>query len=312
VRPEDIVETVTTVGAAYEEPFGNSSALPAYFCAKEAAKEGAQLLIAGDGGDELFAGNERYTKQYVFERYFHFPETIRNRFLEPFSDRFLDSNSALLRKPSSYVAQAKIPLPDRLQTYNFLHRVGDLNLMFTREFLADINLEEPLLLLRNRYSEPEEASILNRMLYLDWKFTLADNDIRKVSGMCNLAGIDVSYPMMDDRLLDLSCEIPSSWKISRGRLRHFFKHACRNFLPQEILNKQKHGFGLPFGVWTSTNPDLQALAYDNVTRLGSRGILNRDFITQAIKLHKDGHAGYYGELIWILMMLELWMKSHEI
>ncbi len=312
VKPEDIAETVHTIAAAYEEPFGNSSALPAYYCAKVAAADGIQRLLAGDGGDELFAGNQRYSKQFIFERYFILPKILRQGFIEPIAKQFSSSSINLLRKSSSYVEQARVPLPDRFETYNFLNRFGDLSGMLAPDFLSQIDTEHPLNLMRQRYQEPENASTLNRMLYLDWKFTLADNDIRKVTGMCHLAGIEVAYPMMDDRMLELSCTVPSTWKLSNGQLRYFFKHAIRDFVPNAIITKKKHGFGLPFGVWTSSNPELQALAYENVRNLKERGIFRSDFLESAIKLHQEGHSTYYGTLVWVLMMLELWLKTHKL
>jgi asparagine synthase (glutamine-hydrolysing) len=83
------------------------------------------------------------------------------------------------------------------------------------------------------------------------------------------------------------------------------------FLPTEILNKPKHGFGLPFGVWMRTHPRLQELGYDSLLALKKRAYFRSDFIDHAINLHRTGHAAYYGELIWILMMLELWFQAHS-
>ena len=80
VTPEDVLSELPKIATAYDEPFGNSSALPAYFCARFAAADGRERLLAGDGGDELFAGNERYAKQEVFEHYAKLPAWGR-RFL---------------------------------------------------------------------------------------------------------------------------------------------------------------------------------------------------------------------------------------
>ncbi|MFO8155712.1 MAG: asparagine synthase-related protein, partial [Thiohalospira sp.] len=77
-----------------------------------------------------------------------------------------------------------------------------------------------------------------------------------------------------------------------------------------IIDKKKHGFGLPFGVWMHEHPPLQALAYDSLLRLKNRGFLQPAFIDRLIQLHRDAHASYYGELVWILMMLDLWLDAH--
>jgi asparagine synthase (glutamine-hydrolysing) len=307
VTPADVVETVPQVAAAYDEPFGNSSALPALFCARMAADAGVTHLLAGDGGDELFAGNERYAMQGVFERWGRVPAPVRTGLLEPVMMR-LPERPTLLRKVRRYVEQARIPLPDRLQSYNFLHRIDPAE-MLADEFLASLDLEAPLDLQRSIYHRPAEASPLNRMMYLDWQITLADNDLRKVTRMCELAGVAVSFPMLDDDLVDYSLRVPSRLKLRNGRLRHFYKEATRDFLPREIIDKKKHGFGLPFGVWMSTYTPLRDLAYDSLSGLKGRGYIRPEFIDEVIRLHREGHAGYYGELIWVLMMLELWLES---
>ena len=308
VTPEDVLDILPAVAEAYDEPFGNSSAIPAYFCAKLAKEHGMDCLLAGDGGDELFAGNERYAKQTIFENYRRLPKALRAYLLDPLSSRL--PAKGLPGKFASYVKQANVPLPARLHTYNFLTRFGTEEL-FTQKFISDIDAEEPFTLENNIYHRPSDASRLNRMLYLDWQHTLADNDLRKVNRMCQLAGIDVEYPMLDDLVVELSTRIPSSRKMRFNRLRDFYKRAVKDFLPESIINKSKHGFGLPFGVWMSTHSGLQKLAHDCLAQFRQREIMNADFLDELMRLHDQSHAGYYGELVWILVMLELWLQQHE-
>ncbi len=308
VTPEDVVDALPKVAASYDEPFGNSSALPAYFCAKFAKENGIERLLAGDGGDELFAGNERYAKQEIFESYFRLPRWIREGLLEPFA-RTLPGKSGLLSKGKSYLRQANIPLPDRLQTYNFLHQHDKCEL-FTDDFLAEIDADIPLKYQRETYHRLDNASALKRMLFLDWQYTLADSDLRKVSHMCAIADIEVAYPMLDDTLIDFSCTIPDHWKLKRNRLRHFYKESLRGWLPDQTITKKKQGFGLPFGVWMQTHKPLRDLAYDNLSNLKKRNILKSDFIDNVVRLHQSVHAAYYGELVWILTVLELWLTEH--
>ncbi len=241
VTPQDVVAALPMIATSYDEPFGNSSALPAYFCAKMAVENGVTTLLAGDGGDEIFGGNERYVKQRVFEHYTKIPGTLRRGLLEPLVNA-MPRSLPLITKANSYIDQAKTPLPDRLQSYNFLHRHAASDI-FSDAFLAEVNQALPLEMLRSIYHRPQQASDLNRMLYLDWQITLADNDLRKVSHMCALAGVDVAYPMLDDALVQFSCQVPSAWKIKGGDLRHFFKHAFKGLVTRGN-NKEKET-----GVW---------------------------------------------------------------
>lgn len=308
VTPEDVLAELPKIAAAYDEPFGNSSALPAYFCARFAAADGRERLLAGDGGDELFAGNDRYAKQQIFERYAKLPDWGRRRLFEPVLFRTLPGAKGLIGKARSYVQQANVPLPDRLQTYNFINRLGARTIV-TDHLLDAVDADLPLQLDRDLYQHPRDASRLNRMLYLDWHHTLADNDLRKVNRMCQLAGIEVEYPMLDDRLVEFSTRVSSQRKMPSNKLRDFYKRSVADFLPREIIDKPKHGFGLPFGIWMSENPGLQELAADNLSRMRRRNYVRADFIDEILRLHRDQHADYYGEFIWILMMLELWLTA---
>ena len=311
VTPDDVIDMVPRIATHLDEPFGNSSALPAYYCARLAKEHGITTLLAGDGGDELFAGNTRYAKQGLFENYFRIPEVLRRYGIEAPLALLNGAPIPLLDKAASYVNQAKVPLPDRLQTYNFLHQIPH-DTMFAPDFLSSVDVARPLKQLRECYWGCEADSYVDRMLHLDWKFTLADNDLVKVSSMCELAGVAVRYPMLDDELVEFSTRIPAALKLRGQNLRYFYKRALTGFLPDSTINKSKHGFGLPFGVWMRTEPALQALAYDSLSNLKRRGFFQDAFIDQAIAQHRNGHASYYGELVWVLMMLELWLASHSV
>ncbi len=310
VTPEDVADALPKVASAYDEPFGNASAIPAYFCAKLAKEDGKTCLLAGDGGDEIFGGNARYAKQKVFELYSHIPQPLRSMLIEPLANGIpWGERIPPLRKLRSYIDQAKMPMPQRMESYNFLHRT-DLGSIFEDGFLADITPSYPIDNLREVYNRADSSSMLKKMLHLDLKITLADNDLRKVSRMCQLAGIDVRYPMLDERLVAFSGTVPSSMLLKRLELRTFYRNALGSFLPPETLAKRKQGFGLPFGVWMSHNKRLSELADDSLVQLRKRGILKTTYINQLLDAHHSEHADYYGVMIWVLMMLEQWLSSH--
>jgi asparagine synthase (glutamine-hydrolysing) len=129
--------------------------------------------------------------------------------------------------------------------------------------------------------------------------------------MCELAGVDVAFPLLDDGLVDFSGLLPERLKLRGNRLRYFFKEALRDFLPAEILSKQKHGFGMPVGAWLTTHPGLRALAGDSLSSLKKRGVVAPAFIDQLMNEHLRTHAAYYGTMAWVLMMLELWFQKHQ-
>ena len=309
LKPEDILSTIPIIAQHYDEPFANESAVPTYFCARMAHADGYRVMLAGDGGDELFGGNVRYAKQKVFEAYHALPESLRTGFIEPFAalpglDRFPPT-----RKLQSYLRQANIPLPERMESYNFIYR-QPLEQMFTSDFLAEVNSQLPVDLLKDVYGRTDSASYINRMMHLDMKFTLADNDLRKVNGMAEAAGIEVRYPLLDDAMVSFSGEVPPDWKVKGQYLRWFFKNSLKGYLPDEIIDKRKHGFGLPFGVWARDYAPLRERIEDRLSDFRKRGWVQPAYIDHIRTEHMTGHATYFGKILWVILMLEEWLEQH--
>ena len=309
LKPEDILSAIPVIAQHYDEPFANESAVPTWFCARMAQADGYRAILAGDGGDELFGGNARYAKQKMFEAYHALPNALRSGLIEPFAalpglDRFSPT-----RKLQSYLRQANIPLPERMESYNYIYR-QPLERMFTADFLKEVDAGLPAAWLRDAYDRTQSDSYLNRMMHLDLKFTLADNDLRKVNGMTEAAGIEVRYPLLDDALVAFSGEVPPDWKVKGHCLRWFFKRALKGYLPEEIIRKRKHGFGLPFGVWARDYAPLRERIEDRLSDFRKRGWLQPAYIDHIRAEHMTGHATYFGKMLWVILMLEEWSERH--
>jgi asparagine synthase (glutamine-hydrolysing) len=310
IGPQDVVAAIPIIAAEYDEPFGNSSAVPTYFCARAARECGFDLMLAGDGGDEIFGGNVRYAKQQLFESYFRLPAPIRHGLVEPLAHLAGASGIFPLSKLRSYVDQANVRLPLRLESYNFLHRTP-LTEIFEPEFIVAIDPMATDHALRAVYGRTTSDHYINRMMHLDLKITLADNDLRKVGTMTEAAGIEVRYPLLDDRMVAFANRLPVDFKVRGARLRWFFKQALKDLLPKKIINKSKHGFGLPFGLWLESDPALRALAVESLASFKRRGYLRPVYVDRLLHLHRSSHATYYGVMIWTVMMLETWLRDHD-
>ncbi len=309
VTPDDLVQGIPALAASFDQPFGNSSCLPAWCCARMAQQDGVQRLLAGDGGDELFGGNARYAKQRVLGLYDQVPGLLKRGLIEPLVGWKSASALPLIRKAASYVEQADTPMPDRLQLHNLIMRLGP-GTVLSEAMLLQTTPGASLALQREVWHQaPQGCSELNRELVYDWRFTLAESDLPKVHAACSLAGVGVAFPLLDDALLDFSLHLPSAWKLKGQQLRWFFKQALRGFLPDEIIQKKKHGFGLPFGVWTMRTPALMALARDSLHGLVERGVIRPDFVQALLDQRLPEYPGYYGEMVWILMLLEQWLRA---
>jgi len=293
----------------YDEPFANSSAIGSYYCAVLAREQGVGTLLAGDGGDELFGGNARYERDKYFSLYHSLPRLLRSAVIEPLIG-LLPSNGGRLSLPGKYVRRANISNPRRILSYGFfLNSLPEE--MFENEFLREIGSKDWLSIPEEHFHRARATSELNRLLYLDIKMTLADNDIRKVTGTAELAGVNVRYPLLDDRLAELSGRIPASLKLKGFEKRFIFKQAMKEILPQNVLYKKKHGFGVPLAQWLLQDPHMSELVQDLIhdVRTRQRGYFRADFVQRLMALHKV-QPNYYGEIVWYLVALELWHRKH--
>jgi asparagine synthase (glutamine-hydrolysing) len=316
VKPQDILDILPAAVDAYDEPFGNSSIIPAYYCARMGAEIGLTHMLAGDGGDELFGGNQRYASDQIFRRYWLMPGLVRTQLLEPaviFADRICGLK--IIDRARSYIKRANILPPERYFSYDFLSNVKTEELL-TPLFQKLLAGTDPLAPAKHHFHTATARNDLNRWLYLDVKITITDNDIRKVTKMAELAGIVPRYPLLDHLLAEFSGKIPYQLKVRGTQLRYLFKKAMSKVLPSEILNKKKHGFGLPFSVWMGEQRELRNFVFDTLGTAAARqrGYLRPDLLEWLWGNYEREDKIYYGDVLWVFLMLELWhtaRKTHK-
>ena len=313
LQPKDVVELLPYIVRAYDEPFGNSSAIAALYCARSAACDGVLHMFAGDGGDEIFAGNPRYARQQLFRDYYKIPSIIRDFILEPLLVNRLERLPLwLFHKAGSYVSRAK--MCDIKRIYSYRHTTDEE--MFDPVFLSRCNRESMANIPGKHFNRLQEAVPLDRHLYLDMKLTITDNDLRKVTRMCEVAHMRVRYPMLDYPVIDLGFRISADLKVkgttNLRNLRYIFKQAFRELLPQEILKKRKQGFGVPIAAWLRTDRRIREFAskllFDK--RHLDRGYFIPGFIKKLWEMNLNDRRGIYGSMVWDLVMLEAWHLEH--
>lgn len=310
ITPQDAFDAIPRLIRYYDEPFANSSAIGSYYCALLAKENGVDALLAGDGGDELFGGNERYAVDKYFSLYSSVPRWVRRGIIEP-AVHLLPSNDGLLSLPQRYLRRALVPNPDRMASYGFFMTVPP-DEVFDQELLMQVPQETWLDIPRAHFRRARAHNELNRMLYLDVKMTLADNDLRKVVGTAEMAGVRALFPLLDYRLAEFSGRIPAHLKLKRFEKRYIFKKAMAGILPRKVLYKKKHGFGVPVALWLSRDPRLRQFTEDVLRdpRTQQRGYFRPGFVERLLELSRGEHPGYYGEIVWYLLTLELWLRQH--
>jgi asparagine synthase (glutamine-hydrolysing) len=308
---KDAFDAVPKISQYFDEPFANSSAIGGYYCARLARDHGVDYLLAGDGGDELFAGNERYASDKRFSLYHELPAWIRKGIIEPIVQR-LPRNDGRLSLPRRYVSRANIPNPRRIFSYGLFFSTPPEE-VFQPDFLEAAPPDRWLDIADAHFHFGEGRTELNRLLYMDVQMTLADNDLRKVFGTAEMAGVRARFPLLDWRLAELSGRIPSRLKLKGFEKRYIFKQAMRSILPDQIIHKKKHGFGVPVALWFLEDPRLETLMKDvlNDPKTRQRGYFRTAFLDDVMKKHREVDAKNYGEILWYLLTLELWHREHQ-
>ena len=312
VTPADVLAAIPAMAAIFDQPFGNASAIPAFYCAQMAREDGVIRLLGGDGGDELFGGNERYARQALLSQYGRLPAMLRQAVIEPLLLRERAGKPwRLAGKARRYIEQASLPLPARLDSHNLLLCHG-YRAVLEDGFIDTIDPGMAAGCLNGAYWERQGQGLsqINELLALDMRFTLADNDLVKVRTACELAGVEAAFPFLHDAMVAFAARLAPQDKLDGMRLRPFFKRALADILPPAIVRKKKHGFGLPFGLWLHRHAPLRDFAFDNLAQLRRRGIVRPAFIDDLQCRLLAQHPAYHGTMVWLLMMLEQWLSHH--
>jgi asparagine synthase (glutamine-hydrolysing) len=214
-------------------------------------------------------------------------------------------------KVKNYVRKANLPAVDRFFAYQLYYRDHAAEFL-TDDFRASLEHDYPIDVARQHYLRAGEISPLNRLLYVDLKLAVSDNDLFKVNRMAETQGVEVRYPYLDPRVGVASSKIPAGLKVKGWAKRYIFKKAFANFLPEQILTKKKHGFGLPTGDWLRSHSGFRDLARSLLldSRPLQRGYFQRSALERLLKAHDEEQSGYFASHIWNFMMLELWHRTH--
>ena len=161
------------------------------------------------------------------------------------------------------------------------------------------------------YNSAPAKEHLDRLLYHDMKVVIGDNDLPKVTCMSDLAGIRARFPFLDRGVAEFSGRIPGRLKVKGLEKRYLFKRAFRNLLPSEIIQKKKHGFGIPVSDWMKNDRKMREMSIDTLLsqRSFERGYFRRAFIEDLFSKYDADDSSYYGDTIWSFLAMELWHRE---
>ncbi|OIO59173.1 MAG: asparagine synthase (glutamine-hydrolyzing) [Alphaproteobacteria bacterium CG_4_10_14_0_2_um_filter_63_37] len=291
-----------------DEPQADPAPLNALFISKLAREHGIKVLLSGAGGDDIFSGYRRHFALQQ-ERYWQGLPRWSRRMLAAGAHRLPTGHPALrrLRKAFEY---ADLPTDERLASYFFWGRPERLQRLLAPEVraqLRDTSPADPLVQALGRV--PAHRDRLDKMLFLESKFFLADHNLNYTDKMGMAMGVEVRVPLLDPDLVALATRLPVAFK-QRGREgKWIFKKAMEPHLPHDVIYRPKTGFGAPLRTWLRGESQLQPLQRDLLSReaIRSRGIFDPDEVAALVKEDAQGRvdASY---TIFSLMCIELWCR----
>jgi asparagine synthase (glutamine-hydrolysing) len=295
--------------ALYDQPFGNASAVPTRACAGMAAAEGRQLLLAGDGGDEIFGGNERYAKDQIMQAFYRLPSPLK-KLARGLGGALGGGNLRLFNRIDNFTRRASLPNPDRFYTDDAFAS-EHFDALLDKPLASALSPSLSLEFMRQTWDGCRAQAELHRLMALDLELAIAQNDLVKVDGACRHAGVGVRFPLLDPDLVEYTGRLPARFKVRRLDKRHLFKQAMAPILPAPILAKKKQGFGLPIAVWMKERPAFREFVRELLLskRSQARGWFRPEFVGQLFERHQAG-AWDYSAPLWQLAVLELWMRQN--
>ncbi len=295
---------------AYGEPYADSSALPTCYVARE-TRQFVTVALNGDGGDEAFAGYERYRAARLAAQYEQLPHWLRWHLIAPLARRLPESTHRrdIFRRLKRFVLALEDSPARRYARWIILLDNEAKAQICSADFCARMAHIDSLELLEAAYAAADSPDLVESAQYADIHTYLPDDLLVKADIATMLHSIEGRSPFLDHELAEFAARLPLHFKLRGQTSKYLLRRAMRDYLPPAILRRGKQGFGLPIGRWFRR--DLRPLAHDLLLdpRTLGRGILDGEAVRTMLAQHATAQVNH-GYRIWQLVCLELWFRTY--
>ncbi len=309
VAKMNVIELLPRLLEYYDEPFADSSAVPTYIVS-QMARTNVTVCLSGDGGDELFAGYDRYAACKVAEAYAFVPRPVRGGIaslvrLLPEST----ANKSVVAFGKRFVAASELPPEQRYASWVALFNEEERGRMYSqeaKEHTRELKIRDYL---SGFYRQCTASDFVAKTLCVDLKTYLPEDLLAKVDIASMAHALEVRVPFLDHTLVEYAQTIPTSVKFPGLALKHILRKSFEKKLPKKIVGRRKHGFGVPVGAWFKG--ELAGLAHDSL--LGkdapARTFFNEEYLERLLTQHRTGRRDN-GQRIWALVFFNLWYRKY--
>jgi asparagine synthase (glutamine-hydrolysing) len=265
------------------------------------------VALSGDGGDESFAGYNRYVYDVQDNRLRSmFPLAVRSSVIGPLGDWY----PALEGAPRVFRGKSFLTRLGQDSLEGYLARITIPQAIRESLLSSDLKVElrgyDPLDQFREHYHRADTTDLLSRIQYLDIKTYLTDDICVKVDRASMAVSLEVRAPLLDHRLMELAARIPSHLKLRDGTGKHIFKRAISAMLPKGFLDRPKQGFGVPVAEWF--RGDLREWAHDVLFE--ADGLLDVNHLRRLWDRHQDGKQDH-SAILWGVFMFRQWQRTFQ-
>lgn len=295
----DVIGILDDLAWHLDEPFGDSSAIPTYMVSRLAAQH-VKVVLSGDGGDELFAGYDKYGVEQRERRYSHIPALFRT---------LLGSVGKHMHegmKGRNFLRHIALDGADRYLDSATLFDRDEQQALFQAPIAETILAQDPWRDLAACLGR-EDDHWLSAIQYLDFKNYLPLDILTKVDRMSMANSLEARVPLLDHKLVEFALTIPPHLRLHNGTTKHIFKRAMRGILPDTIIDRPKQGFAIPLGHWFRN--ELDGFVHDLLLSPTSRArkIFNPDYIMSLLRMQSRGRS--MDLQLWTLISFELWCRE---
>ena len=306
---ENVADNLSHIVSFFDEPFADPSLVPTYFVSK-LAKEKVTVAIAGDGGDEVFAGYEKYSIDALENRLrARFPRWLRKSIFPILASIAGKFNFIVFQKAKSLLTSLSVDPAMGFYISNSMIADETWEKLATDEVKEQLGDYHPSTQTIEKYKQADGQDHLSKILYTDMKTYLPGGILVKVDRMSMANSLEVRAPILDYEVLEFAAQVPSNLKFNQGEKKYLLKEAFKEYLPDDILYRKKMGFSVPLASWLRN--ELRSLCEDKLINhpSGLEQIFNLDHITQLWQEHctrKKDHS----TVLWSMLMFQMWWDNY--
>jgi asparagine synthase (glutamine-hydrolysing) len=307
VRP-DALEVLPTLVEHYGEPYADSSAIPTYYVARETRRH-VTVALNGDGGDECFAGYERYAAMSLSERYRRLPGVLREGVIRQAVGLLPSSElkRGRVRSLKRFLNAASLPPVERYTRWMSVFDVDAKDELYSEEFRRETEGRDVRRWLAPWFARANGAGVVDATLLTDTMTYLPNDLLVKVDIASMAVSLEARSPFLDHHVIEFAASLPERLKLRGLTTKYILKKTLAKLLPQENLKRSKMGFGVPVGHWF--RGEMQGFLREHLLseKSARRGLFRPEAVRQLVELHTRGERDYTHQL-WTLLMLELWFQ----